>query len=312
MGSGVWFKNLMSKKKVRGDRSQFKLKRYSTPEMSNGQKEEYGLQSESFILTNSASEENRDGFGMPIEEIAATQIQKAYRAYTARKIFRRLKAAVRLQSLLQCDTVRKQNSTTLGHLHSWTKIQAQIRARRVHMVTEGRLRQKKLENQSKLESKLNDLEVEWSGGSKTMDEALARINQREEAALRRERAMAYAFSHQWRANSNPNFGSGSHDVGKANWDWSWIDRWIAAQPWESRVVPSQSTPKKPNGRQSSKTNRNKNSPTIKTPVPVKSISSNGKTANKARKLSYGASEKMIAAKKVSKSEEVKTKREKEV
>ncbi|KAL2494914.1 IQ-domain 9 [Forsythia ovata] len=312
MGSGVWFKNIMSKKKARGDRSQ-KLKRYSTPEISNGHKEEYCLQNESPILTNGASEENRDCFGMPIEDIAATQIQTAFRAYTARKNFRRLKATVRLQNLLQCDAIRKQASTTLGHLHSWTRIQAQIRARRVHMVTEGRLRQKMLENQSKLESKLHDLEVEWSGGSKTMDEALARIHHREEAALRRERAMAYAFSHQWRANSNPNVGSGNHDIGKANWGWSWIDRWIAARPWESRVVPLQSSPKKPLASQSSKTNRNKNSPTIKAPVSVNSISPNGKTARKARKLSYGAAEKMIAAKKVNnKSKEVKTKRENEV
>ncbi|CAA3008106.1 IQ-DOMAIN 1 [Olea europaea subsp. europaea] len=215
MGSGVWFKNIMSKKK-RGDRSQ-KLKIYSTPELSNGYKEENCLQNESPILTNDVSEENHDDFGMRIEEIAATQIQTAYRGYVARKNFGRLKATVRLQNLLQCDAVKKQASTTLGHLHSSTKIQAQIRARRVHMVTEGRLRQKKLENQSKLESELHDLEVDWSGDSKTMDEALARIHQREEAALRREQAMAYAFSHQWRANSNPNFGSGNHDIGKANW-----------------------------------------------------------------------------------------------
>lgn len=65
--------------------------------MSNGQKEEYGLQSESFILTNSASEENRDGFGMPIEEIAATQIQKAYRAYTVCKIYALFVASIPLQ-----------------------------------------------------------------------------------------------------------------------------------------------------------------------------------------------------------------------
>ncbi|CAA3008108.1 IQ-DOMAIN 1 [Olea europaea subsp. europaea] len=197
MGSGVWFKNIMSKKK-RGDRSQ-KLKQiYSTPELSNGYKEENCLQNESPILTNDVSEENHDDFGMRIEEIAATQIQTAYRGYVARKNFGRLKATVRLQNLLQCDAVKKQASTTLGHLHSSTKIQAQIRARRVHMVTEGRLRQKKLENQSKLESELHDLEVDWSGDSKTMDEALARIHQREEAALRREQAMAYAFSHQVR------------------------------------------------------------------------------------------------------------------
>lgn len=40
------------------------------------------------------------------------------------------------------------------------------------------------------------LQVEWCGGSETIEEALARIHQREEAAVKRERAMAYAFNHQ--------------------------------------------------------------------------------------------------------------------
>jgi hypothetical protein len=39
-------------------------------------------------------------------------------------------------------------------------------------------------------------QVEWCGGSDTMEEILSRIQQREEAAVKRERAMAYAFSHQ--------------------------------------------------------------------------------------------------------------------
>jgi hypothetical protein len=38
--------------------------------------------------------------------------------------------------------------------------------------------------------------VDWCGGSETMDEILARIHQREDAAVKRERTMAYAFSHQ--------------------------------------------------------------------------------------------------------------------
>ena len=37
---------------------------------------------------------------------------------------------------------------------------------------------------------------EWCGGSDTMEEIVSRIHQREEAAFKRERAMAYAFSHQ--------------------------------------------------------------------------------------------------------------------
>ena len=39
-------------------------------------------------------------------------------------------------------------------------------------------------------------QVEWSGGSETVTEALAKIHHREEAALRRERALAYAFTRQ--------------------------------------------------------------------------------------------------------------------
>lgn len=38
--------------------------------------------------------------------------------------------------------------------------------------------------------------MEWSNGPETMEEVLARIHLREEAAVKRERAMAYAFSHQ--------------------------------------------------------------------------------------------------------------------
>lgn len=40
--------------------------------------------------------------------------------------------------------------------------------------------------------------MEWCSGSETMEEILSRIHQREEAAIKRERAMAYAFSHQVR------------------------------------------------------------------------------------------------------------------
>lgn len=38
--------------------------------------------------------------------------------------------------------------------------------------------------------------MEWNGGSETMEEVLARIHLREEAAVKRERALAYAYSHQ--------------------------------------------------------------------------------------------------------------------
>lgn len=61
--------------------------------------------------------------------------------------------------MIQGPSVKKQASTTLSALHSWNRIQAEVRACRVRMVIEGRLKQKKLVNQLKLEEKLHNLQV---------------------------------------------------------------------------------------------------------------------------------------------------------
>ncbi|KAL8468177.1 hypothetical protein ACS0TY_031421 [Phlomoides rotata] len=283
MGSGVWFKNIISKKKVKGDRSQ-KLKRYSAPGSINGCKDELCLDKECHVLAKGASGDNQGSLVLSVEDAAATRIQTAYRAHVARKAFRRIRGLIRLKNQVQRDSVKKQALTTLNHLHSWTRTRAQIRARRADMVTEGQLKQKKLENQMKLEAKIHDLEVVWNNGGETMGKALAKIHQREEAAVRRERAMAYAFSHQWRANSNPSFGPGNQELSKANWGWSWMDRWIAARPWESRVAAVES-PKKAHTPHPKKTLKNSISPATKAPDKDKLISPNGKAP---RRLSYGA------------------------
>lgn len=70
-----------------------------------------------------------------------------------------LKGAKRLQILSQTHPVKKQGSTALNYIQSWSKIQSEIRARRACMVAEGRIKQKKLDNQLKLEAKLHDLQV---------------------------------------------------------------------------------------------------------------------------------------------------------
>ncbi|KAL3522413.1 hypothetical protein ACH5RR_015247 [Cinchona calisaya] len=302
MGSGDWFKNMISKKKKKDERSK-KLKE-PVSEKSDGNKGEDLSQKESTKLSNGVSVKNQRIRSVLTEDMAAIRIQTAFRAFMARKTFRHLKGILRLQALLQGQSIKKQASSTLSYLHSWSKIQAQVRARRLCMVTEGRLRQKKIENQLKLEAKLHDLEVEWSGGSETMEEVLARIHLREEAAVKRERAMAYAFSHQWRANTNSKFGWGNPEHGKTNWGWSWMDRWIAARPWESRV-PVQSSPKKSHSSQASKTGKSINTPT-KTPATVKSLSPNGKGAAKPRKLSYDTADKMVTPKASSKAEDAGT------
>ncbi|XP_030479020.2 protein IQ-DOMAIN 10 [Cannabis sativa] len=199
------------------------------------------------------------------ETTAATKIQAVFRSFLAKKVLHNLKSkaketqeefdqdqtvndeststttsgikgTVQIRDFVGVHTVKDQTMSALNHIHSWSRIQDQIRARRLCMVKEARIKQKKLENQIKLEAKIHQLEVEWCGGSETMEEILSRIQQREEAAIKRERAMAYAFLHQWRANSSQYLGQVSFGLGKEDWGWSWVERWVAARPWEIRVV----------------------------------------------------------------------------
>ncbi|KAF8732928.1 hypothetical protein HU200_015278 [Digitaria exilis] len=195
-----------------------------------------------------------------LEEWAATRIQNAFRKYKARKTLRCLRGVKRLRVVGQANPVKKQTAATLSYIQSWNKLQSELRNRRAFMVTEGRNRKKKQENQMKLEAKLHNLQVEWNGGSDTMDEILARIQQREEAAVKRERAMAYAFNHQWRARSATSLGNFSYEVGKGGWGWSWMDRWIAARPWEPRSLVQPENPKKV---QAKKENSNTNPSALK-------------------------------------------------
>ncbi|WVZ82450.1 hypothetical protein U9M48_029711 [Paspalum notatum var. saurae] len=234
MGSGDWFKTIISKKKSKRAKSKHAKLAGQVPNGDNQNNQK----------SNGPSSSSDHEDNAALEEWAATRIQNAFRKYKARKTLRCLRGVKRLRVVGQANPVKKQTAATLSYIQSWNKLQSEIRNRRAFMVTEGRNRKKKQENQIKLEAKLHNLQVEWNGGSDTMDEILARIQQREEAAVKRERAMAYAFNHQWRARSATSLGNFSYEVGKGGWGWSWMDRWIAARPWEPRSLVHPENPKK--------------------------------------------------------------------
>ncbi|CAH9113713.1 unnamed protein product [Cuscuta europaea] len=266
MGSGEWFKKIIKLKKEKDRRGKKGFKGTTWSKSNN-----YLSMKELPNLGNGISDLKVKALSMPVEHIAAIRIQKAFRGHMARNTLHRLKVVAKLKILTEGNPVKRQTLTTLRYLHNWAQMQAAIRGRRASMVVEGQLRQKKLENQSKLEAKLQNLEVEWSNSPETKEEALARIHQREDAAVKRERALSYAFSHQWRANSNTMHGWNNVLLGQAaNWDWSWTDRWIASRPWESR--------KSPNKLRSHKSRKSPN-------VPVQR-----KVATKPRRLSIESGE----------------------
>uniref|UniRef100_A0A0A9G696 DUF4005 domain-containing protein n=1 Tax=Arundo donax TaxID=35708 RepID=A0A0A9G696_ARUDO len=73
---------------------------------------------------------------------------------------------------------------------------------------------------------------QWDDSTQSKEQIEASLISRQEAAVRRERALAYAFSHQWKSTSrsaNPMFV----DPNNLQWGWSWLERWMAVKPWES-------------------------------------------------------------------------------
>ncbi|KAK8642077.1 hypothetical protein V6N13_011439 [Hibiscus sabdariffa] len=267
MGSGNFLKAIINIVKDDGSKQ---VKGSSASTKSNGfkwKKHQRKASSRTRLISR-----NSNTLGMPIEDLAATRIQTAFRAYRARKQLRRLKGAVRLQAQALNNSVKKQATSTLNYLHSWSNIQAQIRARRLCMVTEGRLRQKKVENQLKLEAKLHDIE--------------------------------------WRVPNSNNNEIGKYELAKANWRWSWVERWIAVRPWESRVPTLSITPKKRQNKQI-KACKNSNSPKPKPSVSVKPHLSNEKETMKIkpRRLSYPGAEKPAARQQRTKAAELNNKKE---
>ncbi|GMP53071.1 hypothetical protein CsSME_00018654 [Camellia sinensis var. sinensis] len=282
MGSGNWFKSIICLKKAKYKRSK-QVKVHTANSKPNGSE-------------NSASSEKSGVISMPMEHIAAMRIQAAFRAFRARKAIRHLRGTVKFGTSIEADSVKMQALATLSHIHSWSKIQNQIRERRLYM-------------------------VEWCGGAETMEEIISRVYQREEAAVKRERAMAYAFSHQWRANSGQCFGQAYYDLGKESWGWSWKERWIAVRPWETRVhTQSIVIPNKVQSRPVSKAGKTTNQPATKIVVSVKPASSNGKVTTKATRSHCLSAEKRalrepkceVLSLHQSENDEAKTKQEKNI
>ncbi|XP_068636510.1 protein IQ-DOMAIN 3-like [Aristolochia californica] len=175
--------------------------------------------------------------GKSKEEVAAIKIQTAFRGYLARRALRALRGLVRLKTLIHGNSAKRQVTTTLRCMRTLAKVQSQIRSRRIRMSEENQALQRQLQLKHEIELEKLKLGEDWDDSLQSKQQIEANLQNKHEAAIRRERTLAYAFSHQQHGkNSNRSVHPLFTDPHNPHWGWSWLERWMAARPWETRTV----------------------------------------------------------------------------
>ncbi|KAK7267637.1 hypothetical protein RIF29_20315 [Crotalaria pallida] len=175
--------------------------------------------------------------GKPKDEVAAMMIQTAFRGYLARRALRALRGLVRLKSLMEGPVVKRQATSTLRSMQTFAHLQTQIRSRRLRMLEESQALQKQLLQKHAKELESMRLGEEWDDSLQSKEQIEAKLLSKYEAATRRERALAYSYSHQQNGKNSSRFVNTMFmDPTNPSWGWSWLERWTAARPWESHSV----------------------------------------------------------------------------
>ncbi|KAM1162067.1 hypothetical protein ACFX1Q_001891 [Malus domestica] len=175
--------------------------------------------------------------GKSMQEAAAIKIQTAFRGHLARRALLALRGLVRLKSLIEGQSVKRQATTTLRCMQTVAHVQSQIRARRIRMSEENQALQRQLQQkqEKELEKFKASMGEDWNDSTESKEQVEAKLQMKQEAAVRRERALAYSFSHQKMWKNSPKYDHPTiMDPSNPHWGWSWLERWMAARPWESR------------------------------------------------------------------------------
>ncbi|CAL9215345.1 unnamed protein product [Arabidopsis halleri] len=152
-------------------------------------------------------------FLMVKREWASTRIQAAFRAFLARQAFRALKAVVRIQAIFRGRQVRKQAAVTLRCMQALVRVQSRVRAHR-----------RAPSDSIELKDPVKQTEKGWCGSPRSIKEVKTKLQMKQEGAIKRERAMVYALTHQSRTCPSPSGRTITHHGSrKSSPGWNWYE-----------------------------------------------------------------------------------------
>ncbi|KAL8139649.1 hypothetical protein V2J09_005670 [Rumex salicifolius] len=181
------------------------------------------------------------------QNMCATRIQAAYRGYTARRSYRSLRGLVRLQGVLKGQSVKRQTVNAMKCMQLLVRVQSQIQSRRIQMLENQALQRQKNDMDLK-NGKLNLSQLsengnpdEWEDSRLTKEEIEARAQRKYEAMIKRERAMAYAYSHQlWKASPKTPPQAALMDI-RASGGYPWWSNWLDGSNRNPTTTPPPAT-----------------------------------------------------------------------
>ncbi|KAK8445892.1 hypothetical protein SEVIR_9G404200v4 [Setaria viridis] len=189
------------------------------------------------------------------EEHAAVLIQSAYRGYLARRALRALKGLVRLQALIRGQAVRRQTAATLRGLESLIRIQARHRSKAGGPDHLNALDGADDDDDALLLRRSRELYAaavheQQQAGSKGWDSSIfskeemsAMSRSREEAALKRVRALQYASLQSEKLGiRRPPPLSRDEAADALTQRWSWLEEWVGSQPFDKDVPVAHQSP----------------------------------------------------------------------
>ncbi|XP_051116912.1 protein IQ-DOMAIN 14-like [Andrographis paniculata] len=202
--------------------------------------------------------------------LAAIKIQAALRGYLARRNFRALRGLVRLQGVVRSENVKQQTMNAMKQMQLLVRIQTQIRSRRMSAIESQTLYRCNDTVESEATSARNG---EWDDSMLTKQEIEARRRKKVEGVAKRERAMAYQYSHKlWRTNAISGVNPLDDDV-RSNgfpWWWSWSEpRPPPTSTSQAKIAASTTSPMLiPHNRPKSQPNNRGNRDSTVSPSPM--------------------------------------------